>query len=146
MFAVLLFISTAAFLSQRPPPSVDLATCELTHGFLIGEAPPFQGAVEILKCPSRTVATLVQMQGEWPNHTRVTRSRFSPEPGPGELLMGCRGEDDNFDGTVAIAAMAEGKPQVRLAWKANLTKWEFAPVSIAGLVCNPGRALNRHSV
>lgn len=142
MVAALLVISAIAVLGQRQPPPVDLATCELAHGFVIGEAPPFAGAVEILRCPSSTVATLIEMRGEWPNHKRVTRGQLRPQPGPGEELMGCRGLGDSFDGTVAIATPAEGWPQVRLAWKADLAKWEFAPTSIVGLVCNRGRAVN----
>ena len=123
------------------PP--DLAQCSMAHGFVIGEAPEFPGSVEIWKCPTQTLVMLNQMQGLGDDRKPVTRSHFSPEAGPGEQLMGCRGRDENYDGTVALNANAGGgKPQLRRAWKADLEKWEFVSVTPVELVCNRGLTVN----
>jgi hypothetical protein len=142
----LAIIIIAAFIALMPPPPYappDLAGCSMAHGFVIGEAPEFPGSVEIWKCPGQTMVTLNQMQGVWPNSQPVTRSHFSPEAGPGERLMGCRGHDENFDGTVALTAGVSGaKPQLRRAWKADMNKWEFVSTSTTDLVCNRGLTVN----
>jgi len=138
----LIIIAIVAFIALMPPAPYappDLAGCSMAHGFVIGEAPEFPGTVEIWKCPDQTVVTLNQMQGVFPDAKPVTRSHFSPEAGPGEQLMGCRGNDENYDGTVAVTASAEGaKPQLRRAWKADIEKWEFVKTSPTGLICNRG--------
>lgn len=135
-------IVIAAFVALMPPPPYappDLAHCSLAHGFVIGEAPEFPGTVGIWKCPEQTVVTLNQMQGVGSDSRPVIRSHFSPQAGPGEQLMGCRGRDENFDGSVAIAGgVAGAKPQLRRAWKADLDKWEFVGTTADGLVCNRG--------
>ena len=111
----------------------------MAHGFVIGEAPEFPGSVEIWKCPTQTLVMLNQMQGLGDDRKPVTRSHFSPEAGPGEQLMGCRGHDENYDGTIAITAnMGSAKPQLRRAWKADIEKWEFVSTSATDLVCNRG--------
>jgi len=138
----LIIIAIAVFIALQPPPPYeppDFAGCSLAHGFVIGEAPLFPGTVEIWKCEGETIVALNQIQGLAPNSGPVTRSHFSPETGPGEQLMGCRGHDENYDGTVAVTANAGGaKPQLRRAWKADIEKWEFVRTPPANLVCNRG--------
>ena len=135
-------IAVALFIALSPPaPYVppDLGACSMAHGFVIGEAPPFPGTVEIWKCSGQTVVTLNQKQGMAPEDRPMTRSHFKPEAGPGERLMGCRGQDENYDGTVALVAGAgSADPQLQRAWKADMEKWVFVPVSPRGLICNRG--------
>ena len=138
----LIIIAIAILIAQLPPPPYappDLAGCSMAHGFVIGEAPEFPGSVEIWKCPEQTLVTLNQMQGVFPDAKPVTRSHFSPEASPGEQLMGCRGHDENYDGTVAITVNAAGaKPQLRRAWKADIEKWQFVSTPTTNLICNRG--------
>lgn len=137
-----LIIAIAAFIVLLPPPPYsppDLSGCSMAHGFVIGEAPEFPGTVEIWKCSGQTVVTLNQMQGLAPDTRPVTRSHFSPETGPGEQLMGCRGHNENYDGTLAVTASAGGaKPPLRRAWKADIGKWAFVSIPPTDLVCNRG--------
>jgi hypothetical protein len=143
---ILLIIVVAAVIAFSPPPPYappDLAGCSMAHGFVIGEAPEFPGSVEIWKCPRQTVVTLNQMQGLGDDRKPVTRSHFSPDAAPGEQLMGCRGQDENYDGTVAVRIGAGGgKPQLRRAWKADVEKWAFVGIPPVNLVCNRGLTVN----
>lgn len=139
----LLFIALAvAFVALLPPAPYappELAACTMAHGFVIGEAPPFPGTVEIWNCSGKTVVTLNQAWGLPPDTPPVTRSHFIPQTAPGERLMGCRGVDENYDGTVAISTgTVGGKAQLRQAWTADIEKWAFVPNSKTNLVCNRG--------
>ena len=138
----ILVIALVAFFALLPPEPYappDLAACSMAHGFVIGEAPPFPGTVEIWNCSGKTVVTLNQAQGSQPDAGPVTRSHFTPQTGPGERLMGCRGNDENYDGTVAIATgTVGGKAQLRQAWTADIEKWAFVPNAKTDLVCNRG--------
>ena len=142
----LVIIAIAAFIALMPPPPYgppNLAGCSMAHGFVIGEAPEFPGTVEIWKCDGKTIVALNQIQGLAPNAEPVTRSHFSPETGPGEQLMGCRGSDENYDGTIGVTTNVAGaKPQLQRAWKADIEKWTFVKTSPAGLVCNRGLTVN----
>lgn len=120
-----------------PPP--DPGRCSLAHGFVIGDAPFFTGAIEIWNCSGRTVVALNQIRDLPEGSGPVTRNYFCPELGPGERLMGCRGEAENFDGTVAITNASGGdRPQLREAWLADTGQWKFVPGARTGLVCNRG--------
>ena len=136
-FLAILVAVIVGFVATRPPPPYvppDLSACKLAHGFVIGDAPPFPGAIEIYRCSGQTVVTLEQMQPE-----REIRTHFTPAAGRGEQLMGCRGHDENYDGIVALAASA-GQPdqKIRRAWKADVEKWAFVSTPTTGIVCNRG--------
>jgi len=132
---------TALYFIARPAPYVppNLAGCSLAHGFVIGDTPDYPATVEIWKCAGQTVTTLNEVQGLPPNIRRQTRSHLEQEALPGEQLVGCRGQDENYDGTVALAAgPLAPTPQLVRAWKADIGKWQFIATPTWGLVCNRG--------
>lgn len=139
-------IAVALLIAVSPPPPYappDLAGCTLAHGFVIGEAPTISGMVEIWDCSGRTIVTLNQIRDLPAGGGPVTRYHFSPSPGPGESLMGCRGKDENFDGTLAITSVdGDNRPELRQAWKADTDKWQFVPSVRTGLICNRGLTAN----
>ena len=143
---LLAILAVALLIAVSPPPPYappNLAGCSLAHGFVIGEAPSLSGMVEIWDCSGRTIVTLNQIRDLPAEGAPVTRYHFSLSPGPGERLMGCRGEDENFDGTIAIASADGGnRPELRQAWKADTEKWQFVPGMRTGLICNRGLTVN----
>ena len=143
IFAILAF---ALLIAVSPPPPYappDLSGCSLAHGFVIGEAPAVSGMVEIWDCSGRTIVALNQIRDLPPGSGPVTRYHFSPSPAPGERLMGCRGEDENFDGTLAITSADGGnRMELRQVWKADTEKWQFVPGMRTGLICNRGLTTN----
>jgi hypothetical protein len=139
----MLIVAVALVVALLPPAPYappNLSDCSLAHGFVIGEAPDFRGSIEIWNCAGKTVVTLNQIRGLPPDTTGpLTRSHFSPETGPGEHLMGCRGSQENFDGTVAVTGGADdADPKVRRAWQADTEKWAFVPSLRTDLVCKRG--------
>jgi hypothetical protein len=122
-----------------PYEEPDLAKCSLEHGFVIGEGP---GTVELWTCEGRPLVTLNEIEHRGNERKTVTRNHFYPSLGQGERLMGCRGRDENFDGTIALASGPTFEPELKRAWKADLKKWSWARTSPAGLVCNRGLAIN----
>lgn len=139
IIAIIVIAVIVAMMPPAPYIPPDLARCSMAHGFVIGEAPDFSGSVEIWKCPSSTLVTLNQLQVEGAERRAVTRSHFSPVAGPGEQLRGCRGTDENFDGSVAfVTSSGSGKPRLQRAWKADLEKWQFVGIATDGLTCNRG--------
>ena len=140
-------VAFALLIGQLPPPAYEppsFAGCSMAHGFVIGEAPLFPGTVEICKCDGKTVVALNQIRGLPPDSKPATRSHFSPDTGAGEQLMGCRGVDENYDGTIAVTTSSApgSKPQLRRAWKADIDKWQFVPTPATNLVCNRGLTVN----
>jgi hypothetical protein len=137
-----LVIFALALIVVASPPTCALPSpggCSLAHGFVIGDAPFFKGAIEIWNCSGKTVVTLNQVRDLPEGKGPVTRNHFCPELRQGERLMGCRGEDENFDGTVAITSASAGsRPELREAWMADIGQWKFVPSKRTDLVCNRG--------
>jgi hypothetical protein len=140
---VIAILAVALLIASLPYSPPNLAGCSLAHGFVIGEAPRFSGMVEIWDCYGRTLVTLNQIRDLPAGSEPVTRYHFIPSPGPGERLMGCRGNEETFDGTVAIAKSDGGnRPELRRAWKADTGKWQFVAGAPTDLVCNRGLTVN----
>ena len=140
------FLAIVLVIAVQPPPCglPDREACSLAHGFVIGEAPFLSGNIEIWNCRGRTIVALNQIRGLPADSGPVTRAYFCPDVGSGERLMGCRGENENFDGTVAIADAAGGnRPKLRKAWEADTANWKFLPTDAADLVCNRGLAVEQ---
>lgn len=139
MFIVIFALALIVAVSPPSCALPDPGGCSLAHGFVIGEAPFFPGSIEIWNCSGKTVATLNQIRDLPDGSGPVVRSHFCPELGPNERLMGCRGEDENFDGTVAITSVAGGnRPELRQTWSADTGQWKFVPSARTGLICNRG--------
>jgi hypothetical protein len=139
MFIVVLAL---VLIVAASPPACPLPTpdaCALAHGFVIGTTPFSPGTIEIWNCSGKTIVTLNQVR-DLPEGTGPTvRNHFCPQLGSDERLMGCRGEDENFDGTVAITSVAESKRlELRKAWMADTGQWKFVPSTRTDLVCNRG--------
>ncbi len=141
-----LVIFALALIVVASPPTCALPSpegCSLAHGFVIGTAPFSPGTIEIWNCSGKTIVTLNQIRDLPEGNGPVTRNHFCPELGPGERLMGCRGEDENFDGTVAITGASGGdRPELREAWAADTGQWKFVPSARTGLICNRGLTAN----
>lgn len=137
-----ILIFALALIVVASPPACGLPNpgdCSLAHGFVIGNAPFSPGTIEIWNCSGKTIVTLNQNRDQPEGSGPVTRNHFCPELGSDERLMGCRGEDENFDGTVAITSVAGGKrPELRKAWLADTGQWKFVPSTRTDLVCNRG--------
>ena len=87
--------------------------------------------------------TLNQVRGREPGSGPLPRAFFCPELASGERLMGCRGGDENFDGTIAIASGAGGnRPELRSAWVADTDEWKFVPGKRDDWICNRGLTAN----
>lgn len=135
IFALVLIVVASPPTCALPNPD----GCSLAHGFVIGTAPFAPGTIEIWNCSGKTVVTLNQVRDLPEGNGPITRNHFCPKLGPGERLMGCRGEDENFDGTVAITSASAGdRPQLREAWLADTGQWKFVPSTRTDLICNRG--------
>lgn len=140
-------ILALALMVVASPPSCALPSpddCSLAHGFVIGASPFSPGTIEIWNCSGKTTITLNQVRDLPEGHDGpVTRNFFCPKLGSDERLMGCRGEDENFDGTVAITSASAGnRPELRQAWTADTGQWKFVPSTRTDLICNRGLALD----
>lgn len=135
IFALVLIVVASPPTCALPSPD----GCSLAHGFVIGNMPFSPGTIEIWNCSGKTVVTLNQIRDLPEDNGPVTRNHFCPDLGPGERLMGCRGEDENFDGTVAITSASGGnRPELREAWSADTGQWKFVPSTRTDLICNRG--------
>lgn len=135
IFALVLIVAASPPTCALPSPG----GCSLAHGFVIGDSPFSPGTIEIWNCAGKTIVTLNQVRDLPEGTGPVTRNHFCPELGPSERLMGCRGEDENFDGTVAITSASGGdRPELREAWSADTEQWKFVPGMRADLICNRG--------
>ncbi|MDK9704389.1 MAG: hypothetical protein OEL20_14740 [Sulfuritalea sp.] len=143
MFIVIFALALIIVSSPSPCALPIPGGCSLAHGFVIGNAPYFPGTIEIWNCAGKTIVTLNQVRDLPEGTGPVTRNHFCPELRPGERLMGCRGEDENFDGTVAItSASGGGRPDLREAWLADTGQWKFVPAMRTDLICNRGLTAN----
>jgi len=139
MFIVILALALIVAASPPACPLPGPGGCSLAHGFVIGDTPFFQGTIEIWNCSGKAIVTLNQVRDLPEGAGPVIRNHFCPELGPDERLMGCRGEDENFDGTVAITSASGGdRPELRKAWFADTGQWKFVASTRTDLVCNRG--------
>jgi hypothetical protein len=142
---VIIFFALAWIAAGSQPVCVlpDRESCTLAHGFVIGEMPFSPGTIEIWYCSGKTIVALKQARDLPEGNGPTIRNFFCPALGADERLMGCRGETENFDGTVAIAGTAGGaRPELREAWLADTVQWKFVPTSRDDLICNRGLTVN----
>ena len=122
--------------THETPP--DLNGCKLARSFVLGETFDYPGAIEIWECRQKTVVTLNQMLGRWPDRIRQLRSHLTTGIGPDEQLVGCKKNDlVYYSGTVAVASYADPlHPQVVRAWRSDLDNWTFERLAPESVVCN----------
>lgn len=121
--------------THATPP--DLNRCDLSHSFVLGDTFDYPAAIEIWACQRKSVVTLNQILGRWPDRIRQLRSHLTTEAGPDERVVGCRKDFAYFSGIVAVASHADPlHPTVVRAWKADLDNWTFEKTAPSAVVCN----------